>query len=108
PGSCLPISGEQMTQAIPTVSLARSPSAAPSRRLSWTQRLPLTALGTLFWLTLRQHARGRRLLVIGFLCLLPMAVVVLVHSLDPLMSAFQLKRVLLPTLLPGPSVSFIG
>ena len=35
-----------MTQAIPSVSLVRSPSAAPVRRLSWTQRLPLAALGT--------------------------------------------------------------
>src|SRR5262249_17077714 len=98
-----------MTQALSSQSLPLSQTAPSPRRLSWAQQyLPLAALGTLFWLTLRQHARGRRLLVFAFLFSLPTVVVVLVQTLDPLVSAFWVKRALLPMLLPGPSIPPLG
>ena len=97
-----------MTQAIPSVSLVRSPSAAPVRRLSWTQRLPLAALGTLFWLTLRQHSRGRRLLIFAFLFLLPTLLVCLIRTFDPLIQPHEQTFVLAPLHLPSVPVSFTG
>ncbi len=45
-------------------------------------RLRLSALMTLFWLTLRQQIRGRRLIVLGCLYLLPLGLVILVRSVE--------------------------
>src|SRR5579883_3102524 len=42
-----------------------------------------SALGTLFGLTLRQHARGRRLLVLAVLFTLPALLAILIRALDP-------------------------
>jgi ABC-2 type transport system permease protein len=53
-------------------------SLTVSPRLQWGPTL--SALGALFGLTLRQHARGRRLLILSFLFLLPTAIAVLVHN----------------------------
>jgi ABC-2 type transport system permease protein len=47
------------------------------------RRLDLSALAALFWLTLRQHARGRRLWVLAALFTLPSLLVILVRSTAP-------------------------
>src|SRR5437762_2685059 len=63
-------------------------------------RLELSALSTLFWLTLRQHLRGRRLLVLCFLYLLPLGLVILIRAVE---SHFQPARAeidILFTLIP--------
>ncbi len=97
-----------MTQVLPSVSLTRSSSLASERRVPWTQRLPVSALGTLFWLTLRQHSRGRRLLVFAVLFLLPAGLVCLIRTVDPLISAYHQKYVLAPMHLPSVPISFTG
>ncbi len=52
------------------------PVAQDRRPNTWT------ALAALFWLTLRQHARGRRLLVLGLLFLIPAGIAVLARSVN--------------------------
>jgi ABC-2 type transport system permease protein len=51
-------------------------------RLTLPHTLKLSALGTLFNLTLRQQLRGRRLLVLCCLYLLPVGLVILVRSVE--------------------------
>src|SRR5438270_10468653 len=63
-------------------------------------RLELGALATLFWLTLRQHVRGRRLLVLGFLYLLPLGLVLLVRSVESHYQAAEAELVILLVLIP--------
>lgn len=65
----------------------------------------LSAMTALFSLTLRQHARGRRLWVVGFLFLIPTALAVLIRLFtaepQPASLELQLVLVLIPqTLLP--------
>jgi ABC-2 type transport system permease protein len=48
-----------------------------------TQRVTLSPLGTLFWFTIRQHARGRRLLILALLFLLPALLAILIRSAVP-------------------------
>ena len=59
-------------QSTPAVILDR-----PARRID------LSALGTLFWLTIRQHARGRRLLILAGLFLLPGLLAIVIRAADP-------------------------
>jgi ABC-2 type transport system permease protein len=47
-----------------------------------TGGLSLSALTALFWLTLRQHCRARRLLVLAVLFMLPGMIAVLIRSVD--------------------------
>ena len=63
-------------------------------------RLELGALATLFWLTLRQHVRGRRLLVLGFLYLLPLGLVLLVRSVESHFQAADAELGMLLMLIP--------
>src|SRR5262245_44002417 len=63
-------------------------------------RLEVAALATLFWLTLRQQLHGRRLLVIGFLYLLPVGLVILVRSVETHMSAAGAEMGMLFMLIP--------
>jgi len=54
-----------------------------SRRRSPAGRgLSLSALGALFWLSLRQHCRARRLLVLALLFLLPTLIAILIRSVE--------------------------
>jgi ABC-2 type transport system permease protein len=66
-------------------------------------RLPLrvlSALGTLFWLTLRQHLHGRRVLVLAALFTLPAALVVLLRCLPQPAPLDGQERAFLGNLLP--------
>src|SRR5438552_15737802 len=63
-------------------------------------RLELSALATLFLLTLRQQVRGRRLLVLGFLYLLPLGLVILIRSVESHVPASEAEIVVLFTLIP--------
>jgi ABC-2 type transport system permease protein len=45
--------------------------------------IDLSILATLFWLTLRQHVRGRRLVILAVLFLLPSVLVIVVRSAAP-------------------------
>ncbi len=60
----------------------------------------LRALGALFFLTLRQHTHGRRLLVLGLLYALPCALVVLLRSLRQPPPGSALEYALVFNLLP--------
>src|SRR5947207_648194 len=53
-------------------------TAAPRR----TGGLNLTGLSALFWLTIQQFVRGKRLLVLSFLFLIPSVIAVLVQTLN--------------------------
>lgn len=79
------------------MSLPVLPAAEPLR----LRQLPdLSGLVALFWLTLRQHARGRRLLVLAFLFMLPVAVVVLVRKLDPQVRSVEAEFAIVFHLIP--------
>lgn len=60
------------------MSRAATPDELDLRR-SYSQEL--SALAALFWLTLRQHTHGRRLLVLGLLYALPCILVVVIRAL---------------------------
>lgn len=60
----------------------------------------LSALFTLFTLTLRQHARGLRLVLLGLLFLLPALLAVLVRFTNPNVPAEHLEEVLILYLMP--------
>ncbi len=61
----------------------------------------LAALWTLFLLTLRQHSRGRRLLLVVFLFLLPAGIAVLIRSVsDRPPSVRELEEVLIFSFMP--------
>jgi ABC-2 type transport system permease protein len=70
-----------------------SPRRAPGLSLGRT----LSALGTLFWLTLRQQVQGRRLLVLMALFTLPTIIAVVVRTRS---TASERELVLIFTLLP--------
>jgi ABC-2 type transport system permease protein len=63
-------------------------------------RLEFSALATLFLLTLRQQIRGRRLLVLAFLYLLPLGLVILVRSVESHTRASDLEMGILFMLIP--------
>src|SRR6516162_6155495 len=64
-------------------SPAGSLAPGPALVVPLEHRIDLSALAALFWLTLRQHARGRRLLVLAALYLLPIGIAILARSLSP-------------------------
>jgi ABC-2 type transport system permease protein len=87
-----------------TRSLEGAPPKPPG--LPAPRRSVLSALGALFGLALRQQARGRRLLIMSFLFLLPVILTVVIrsiveyesprHGLEHAMLLFLLPGVLLP------------
>lgn len=73
------------------------------------KRSLLSAFGTLFGLSLRQQARGRRLLVMGFLFLLPVILTIVVRSVVVEDSPRQgLEQAMLLFLLPGVLIPLAG
>src|SRR5690348_4627308 len=74
-----------------------APTAAPAPLRGG---LDLRALAALFGLTLRQHARGRRLLILIVLFALPSAVAILARVTNEQASTEKLSFGLLFTLLP--------
>ena len=61
---------------------------------------PFSALGTLFWLTLRQQTRGRRLIVLSFLFAIPSLIAVLVRWTEPNVNLDLLEFALVFNLTP--------
>src|SRR5438874_13486455 len=51
-----------------------------TQTVSVPQRMVFSSVWTLFWLTVRQHVRGRRLLVLSFLFLLPSLIAILARN----------------------------
>ncbi|MBI3464559.1 MAG: ABC transporter permease subunit, partial [Planctomycetes bacterium] len=76
------------------------PALSPVESVQLRQLPDLSGLVALFWLTLRQHARGRRLLVLAFLFTLPVALVVLVRKLDPQVRAAEIEFAIVFHLIP--------
>ncbi len=74
--------------------------AAEAPPVALPHRLELSALATLFLLTLRQQVRGRRLLVLGFLYLLPLGLVILIRSVESHFPASEAEIGVLFTLIP--------
>jgi ABC-2 type transport system permease protein len=75
-------------------------SAGAASGLTLRRGFDLSALGALFWLTLRQQARGRRLIVLSLLFALPAALAVLVRSLSEGSSGDVLEAPLIFNLIP--------
>jgi ABC-2 type transport system permease protein len=86
-----PIMAEALPDAAPPDS-----KPAPGAFLGFE----LSALAALFWLTLRQHVRGRRLIILGCLYLLPLALVLLVRSVESHYQAAEAELGILLILLP--------
>jgi ABC-2 type transport system permease protein len=79
--------------------IAQAPPEAPALApLSVSAQL--SALAALFRLTLRQHVRARRLLVLGALFLLPAAVALAARYVNPDLGAEHLEVALVLTLIP--------
>jgi ABC-2 type transport system permease protein len=72
-----PTPNEDLIQPVPAVTPLRSVALPLPRRIDFS------ALWTLFVLTLRQHWRGRRLLLLSFLFLIPSGLAVLFHLFAP-------------------------
>jgi ABC-2 type transport system permease protein len=75
---------------------AHSPDGLPALERSFD----FSALAALFWLTLRQQARGRRLIVLALLFALPAALAVLVRSFSRGVSEDVLQTTLIFYLIP--------
>jgi ABC-2 type transport system permease protein len=60
----------------------------------------LSALATLFWLTVRQHRRGRRIWILGFLFLLPAGIAAISLHLNPETGRSTLQYGLIFSLIP--------
>src|SRR6266513_3123035 len=75
-------------------------SAGAASRLTLRRGFDLSALAALFWLTLRQQARGRRLIVLALLFTLPAALAVLVRSLSERIPGSVLEAQLIFNLIP--------
>lgn len=69
-------------------------------RLTLPNTLKLSALGALFTLTLRQQLRGRRLLILCCLYLLPVGLVILVRSVEAHFEAVRAEVAILLLLIP--------
>src|SRR5205807_933689 len=96
PGSGVQVPGEQVMATLDESDLPEAAlSPVPLRRGP-----NLAALGTLFRLTLRQHVRGRRLLVLAAIFLLPTVVAVLARSVTPPSERAPLLFNLIFTLIP--------
>src|SRR5437667_8372838 len=75
-------------------------SAGPASGLTLRRGFDLSALAALFWLTLRQQARGRRLIVLSLLFVLPAALAVLIRSLSEGVSSDVMEGQLIFNLIP--------
>jgi ABC-2 type transport system permease protein len=78
-------------------------SAAPPADVPTLRRSPassLSAVAALFWLTVRQHTHGRRLLVLGLLYALPCGLAILLRSLARPAPADGLEFALVFNLIP--------
>jgi ABC-2 type transport system permease protein len=60
----------------------------------------LSAFGALFWLTVRQHVRGRRLLVLVVLFTLPAALAIIARYFNPSLAVKDLEFAIALTVLP--------
>jgi ABC-2 type transport system permease protein len=70
--------------------------------------LNLSALGALFWLTLRQHARARKLLFLGCLFLLPSVIAVLARVTEPTLRLTQTEYAMVFTIMPSALVPLLA
>jgi ABC-2 type transport system permease protein len=87
--------------SVPVPADAGKPCGAPPPPVSLRrQALDFSALGALFWLTLRQQARGRRLIVLALLFALPTGLAVLIRSLSEGISGDVLQAQLILNLIP--------
>jgi ABC-2 type transport system permease protein len=73
---------------------------APLPPLTRARRPLLSPLGVLFWLTFRQYARGRRLLLVALLFALPVGLALLVRSLPHPPEPIELEFALVFNLIP--------
>jgi ABC-2 type transport system permease protein len=73
-----------------------------------SHRLELSALAALFWLTLRQQCRAKRLFVLAFLFTLPAALAVTIWYFEPMFDNYPLRVALRFSLLPQAPISMIG
>jgi ABC-2 type transport system permease protein len=88
-----------MTQA-PSTGSSPQAIAGDGHPTVWIPpRIVLSSVWTLFWLTLRQHGRARRLLVLGFLLLLPGLVAILARNAARPPRAGEIEFVTIFTLL---------
>jgi len=76
------------------------PTADPPPAVRLGRGLDLSALAELFVLTLRQHARGRRLLILAALFTLPAGLAVVARLANPSLTPAHLELPLVFTLLP--------
>ena len=60
----------------------------------------LSAFAALFWLTVRQHSRGRRLIVLAFLFLVPAALAITVRYFNPSLGEMHVELAIALTILP--------
>jgi ABC-2 type transport system permease protein len=67
-----------MSKTTPSVLL----SAAPNGALAVPRGFPMSAVWALFWLTIRQHCRARRLFILGALFLLPAVIAIVARYLQ--------------------------
>jgi ABC-2 type transport system permease protein len=74
--------------------------AAEPAPVDLPHRLEISALVTLFWLALRQLVRGKRLLVLGFLYLLPLGLAILVRNVENDYRAVEGELVILFAIIP--------
>jgi ABC-2 type transport system permease protein len=72
-----------MTQPTATHAAPLPNQAVAAPRKLPRQGLNLAGLATLFWLTFRQHARARKLLVLAFVFTLPAVVALLIRHFTP-------------------------
>src|SRR6266403_590109 len=72
-----------MTQPTATRAAPLQNNAVAAPRRLPRQGLNLAGLATLFWLTFRQHARARKLLVLAFVFTLPAVVALLIRHFTP-------------------------
>jgi ABC-2 type transport system permease protein len=90
-----------MTEVYPPLRKARRPVAM-------ARGVNLSALGALFWLTLRQHARARKLAVLTCLFLLPSAIAVVVRLAEPRVRLPEAEYAMVFYLLPQALVPLLG
>src|SRR5947208_14079612 len=60
----------------------------------------LTGLATLFWLTLRQHARARKLIILSFLFILANVLAILVRAFNKDVTPFALEFAVVLNVIP--------
>jgi ABC-2 type transport system permease protein len=89
------------------VRSSSDPTLALSTRFSWPTSTA-SGLVALFWLSLRQYLRARRLFVLGFLFLLPGVLGVLVEIFAPVWHPGDFQNLAVYSAMPRPDVMFAG